>query len=843
LLIRQTCERFFISMPALPQPDAHAHPAHKILRPWVPRMLQAYWQGWTEGVLVLRRNWTVGKALPTLKLEPTGQVCAVTLAPPEEFALQAGYFCRDRQFHFVLNCQHYPELDWLREEFYVAGEFNAWGQSIGNPKWQLKPLRLGDALCFGLTLSQDTILRPKKGFSFKFVSSKGQWLDVPQAAPNRVQDAHGHWNYEMQPDRTGLHRLCFRLAEPSPTWAHDQLVWMHGQQGERLRVDPGPWLLSLGTQEPLGAYIRDGKTYFGVFAPRAKAVEVVFFKHLDQKEGKVHLALSRLDKVYWAAQYPANLHGYYYHYYVCGDNTDNLSHFDAAAPILDPYAQLTVGPAGPGIIVDAAAVKPGQTSWQPPPWQNLVVLEGHVQDLLALRPEQALAQRAGQSPPSTLKALGEYLQQPGNYVQSLGANALELLPITASESQGAYHWGYMPVNYFAPHPSYTTEPTGLGQIAEVQDFVQNCHRAGLAVILDVVYNHVGSPNALLFLDKYHYFECSPEGALSNHSGCGNDLRASAPMAKRLILDSLRHWVQVYDVDGFRFDLAELLGVAVLREIESALKALKPSIILIAEPWSFRGHIAQALKPTGFAFWNDGYRNFIREYVQGQGNSEALAYYLAGSLSHAARFPSQSVNYPASHDDWCWLDAITENPGHNALAPSWLDRRRTHLMAALLFSSIGMPMLAAGTDFLHSKHGVSNTYQRPDLNALSLDRLLGHAGTHAYFAWWIRLRLHSAYSPLWCLQDVPGPGYLRFFYAPGTSAVAVLYNADCSLGQRQVLFAINPHAWAVSINLQGLSMHAFQCLADHERFGDVPLVPAPQPEHLPALSCALWVRPC
>jgi pullulanase len=131
----------------------------------------------------------------------------------------------------------------------------------------------------------------------------------------------------------------------------------------------------------------------------------------------------------------------------------------------------------------------------------------------------------------------------------------------------------------------------------------------MAVLLDVVFNHVGEPAHLMFIDKLYYFEQDASGQLANWSGCGNDLRAGAAMSKRLIIDSCTHLIRAYGVDGFRFDLAELLGVEVLKEIEVALKTVKPDLILIAEPWSFRGHIAAGLRDTGWASWNDGYRDF------------------------------------------------------------------------------------------------------------------------------------------------------------------------------------------------------------------------------------------
>src|SRR5690606_3232013 len=163
--------------------------------------------------------------------------------------------------------------------------------------------------------------------------------------------------------------------------------------------------------------------------------------------------------------------------------------------------------------------------------------------------------------------------------------------------------------YFSPESSYSLNPAEASGVKELQQLVAAFHRRGIAVILDVVYNHVGEPAHLMFLDKLYYFYQDATGELSNWSGCGNDFRADAAMARRLIIDSCRHFIEAYGVDGFRFDLADLIGRDVLVEIETALKRTKPDVILIAEPWSFRGHIAGELRDTGWASWNDGYRNF------------------------------------------------------------------------------------------------------------------------------------------------------------------------------------------------------------------------------------------
>lgn len=599
-------------------------------------------------------------------------------------------------------------------------------------------------------------------------------------------------------------------------------------------------LLTLGSDLALGAFVQGDSTVFRLFAPRASVVKVYLFRHLDSPEPRVQ-RLSRLDGGVWEASYPANLHGWYYYYRLDSLDRDAFSHFDSNFQVLDPYAVATVGPAGPGIIWDRQRLKRDMPPFQPPHWHDLVMLEAHVRDLIRYAPIPLEdEERLG------FTGLQKWVEAEGSYLRSLGINAVELQPIQqfgGYDSRDDYHWGYMPVNFFSPESSYALVPELGSQVEEFQNLVAAFHRQGMAVIVDVVYNHIGEPNPLLFIDKYYYFELDESGNLTNWSGCGNDLRCDTPMGRRLIIDSLIHFVETYDVDGFRFDLAELIGIDVLEEIEGALKRVKPSVILIAEPWSFRGHIALALKSTGFAFWNDGYREFLRDYVMGQGNQAGLQYFIAGSLSHLSAWPAQSVNYVESHDDLCWIDKITENSHHRGDHPTANDRRRTHLMLATLMCSLGIPMLSAGQDTLRTKRGINNSYRAPEENALDYHRLLVFSGSHEYFRRWIRFRLSDKGKPF-RLHSPPSDEYLRYFGADQGSAMAVLFNADFSQAEHRLLFAINPHHEPVHLSLEDVDVENWRQLADHERFEFGGLTSACFPcvggrLELPPLSCALW----
>jgi pullulanase/glycogen debranching enzyme len=188
--------------------------------------------------------------------------------------------------------------------------------------------------------------------------------------------------------------------------------------------------------------------------------------------------------------------------------------------------------------------------------------------------------------------------------------------------------------------------------------------------------------------------------------------------------------------------------------------------------------------------------------------------------------------------------ITENAGNNGSEPTDNDRRRTHLMAAVLFASIGIPMLSSGQDFLRSKNGVNNTYQRGDLNALDYRRIYRFSATHTYFADWIAFR-RSEVGALLRLYTRPSETFFQFFGAQGSTATAVVYNADASQGSRRLLFAVNPTTAEVTIPVgDQIASGNWRQLADHERFFGSKTRDTAQRVaaelFVPVLGCGLWV---
>lgn len=800
-----------------------------------PKIHSACWTSLRSAMLAFTRDWRHRRMPQLFWGEQRLPIHDIRLLPPVEYALQSGYFFREGICTFVMPAEAYPQFDWKLSGLFVAGDFNEWTPA-GKAQWRLEPALVRDKEYWMLSVPQERVFK-RSAVMFKFVTGRGEWLEVRSDAPNAIQTPEGHHNLRISPHRGGLHQFSFTAPEPINRTTQAVVHFVDGDHSESILLHPGSFLLKLGTNLPLGAIVEQKATTFRLFAPRASAAKVVFHNP-DSPDKEQRLEMRLVDECTWQAKHPANLHGWHYHYQVSSGSCDGFSHFRPDAKILDPWALACLGPTGPGIIIDKTRYtkpKPYPTPW----WHDLVVCEAHVRDLIAKAPIPLEPDER-----RTFSGLRKFAQSKGFYLKELGVNAVELQPIQQNDAKTReeYHWGYMTCNFFAPNSHYSTDPANASGLTELRELVDALHEQGLAVILDVVYNHVGEPNHLQYLDKYYWFELAPDGSYMNWSGCGNDLRCDTQMARRLIIESLTHLVEFYGVDGFRFDLAELIGIETLRIVEEAIKKVKPSVILIAEPWSFRGHIGFGLKTTGFASWNDGYRDFLAKYVRGEGGFEGIAYFLAGSMGHLSAWPAQSVNYSESHDDRCWLDKITENGDGNGHHLTTNDRRRTHLMLATLMMSIGIPMLSAGQDFLRSKYGHNNTYLEGDINALDYARTLEYPATTAYARAWVAFR-RSPLAQALRLYRKPSPQYLSIHPAQHGNGFLALYNANHEVQGSTLLFALNPHTSAAAFDV-ALPYKNWLQIADSERFNEAGLTPPLLPIHegkitLPPLSCALW----
>ena len=810
--------------------------------PTAPRLVRAWLDSLSSGIVEFDRNWEAA-APPAIALSGSVEVTRFARAPDLEVAKTLRYFLKDpATLVFALPLKRNGGVGRADEKVYVAGPFNGWQSAVANEDWRmhLESLDGEDVLLW--TGPASKVMKGGEVL-FKFVTGENQWLHPSDDAPNCVRDETGFVNRFLDPAKTGAHLWRFELSASLDLAGAWTVAAGADVSSGFVPLVPGDFFFDLGTELQMGAIVTQRATTFRIFAPRAESVTLFACHDLANRKAADSFPLARRGDAdgasgVWEVELDRNLHGWFYWYSIEAAAGDGK--ISTRGDILDPYALATVDRGGPGIVLDRGWVGRAGSDFRTPAWQDLVIAEAHVRDLTAQAPVAASTlERRG------FTGLRKWVESPNFYLHHLGVNCVELQPIQEFDNKTPeeYHWGYMTNSYFALESSYSVSPAEASGIKEFQQLVKAFHDRGMAVILDVVYNHVGEPAHLMNIDKLYYFEEDPNGNLANWSGCGNDVRAGAAMALRLITDSCTHLIETYGVDGFRFDLAELLGIDVLKQVEAALKRVKPSVILIAEPWSFRGHIAGALRDTGWASWNDGYRNFLRDYVHGGAPADRLEYFLRGSPWYFAKWPAQTVNYTESHDDRTWLDQITENPGFNGTNPTLNDVRRTHLMAAILFMSVGIPMLAEGQDFLRSKGGLGNTYLRGDVNALDYRRMYRYLGTHAYFADWISFRKGSRGRLLRHFTR-PSEGFFQFYNGSG-SALAVLVNADFSKGQDRLLFAVNPTLSDVTISIGAVaSSGSWRQLADHARFmnsGSRAAVIAVAPDlEIPALGCGLWI---
>ncbi|MDR1907210.1 MAG: hypothetical protein LBQ03_03290 [Puniceicoccales bacterium] len=734
-----------------------------------------------------------------------------------DFAETSGYFKENESIVFVLSKNEIPCPILPDGKFYVAGDFNRWLSDGLDEKWRLKYEVIRKKSYFILKVSQNAL---PEYCQFKFVGENWEWLPLPKYCKNNVVSRPGIENLEYYAHKTGQHVLQFSLLDGS--FDLRETAFVVCDRG-KIKIDDSRLLFSLYSDEKLGAWIENGRTFFALFAPRALAVEVCWKKNLAGNF--YNYPMMRTKNGIWQVVVGENLDHQYYVFRV-KNKTSNGEIFNE---ILDPYAKAAVNCRGPGIIVEEKIVK---HHFNAPPRENLIIYECHVRDLTANFPEIVPGEKLG------FAGLEKVIKS--GYLQKLGINALELQPIQEFDNpeKEDYHWGYMPVNYFSPASAYGSDSINGTQIDELRSLVKTCHDYNLAIVLDVVYNHVGEPNHLHKIDPQYYFRANGDGNLLNFSGCGNDLRTESPMVQKMIIDSLEYFVKFYDIDGFRFDLAELVGLPLLEKIQTHLQKIKSSIVMIAEPWSFRGYVGHNLRKTNLQGWNDEFRDFVKSYVLGNGNIEGISYFLQGSLRFRSKFPAQSVNYLSSHDDFCWIDAITENAGQNGMVPTLSDIRRTHLALAILFLSLGVPMLGEGTELLHSKNGVHNTYRRGDLNALPYDRQREYFFTYKYVQQLIRLRKNSS---LFHLKTCPAQEYIRIFPAQeNNSAALALFNATHERGTEQILLAMNPHFGKIHFAVP--FENNFTQIADTFSFSKDNRATYPWSNNileLPPLSCGIW----
>jgi len=531
-----------------------------------------------------------------------------------------------------------------------------------------------------------------------------------------------------------------------------------------------------GRSSPLGATVCQGGVNFSVYSRAARGVDLVLFDREDDARPARVIpidAATNRSYHYWHVFVPGIQAGQVYGYRVKGPMDPGRGmRFDPDKVLLDPYGRGVLVPKNyareaatrPGdnaaSAMKSVVLDPGAYDWEGDtplkrPSSQTVVYEMHV---------RGFTRHRNSGLDENLRGTYAGLVQKIPYLRDIGITAVELLPVFQFDAQDCppgkvNYWGYAPVAFFAPHRAYSSRQGASGPSDEFRDMVKALHRAGIEVILDVVFNHTaegderGPTLSFRGLDNYTYYILDSDlSRYSNYSGTGNTLKANHPIVRRLILDSLRYWVEEMHVDGFRFDLASILArdssghlmsnPPVLWDIES-----DPSLAgtkFIAEAWDAAGlYQVGSFVGDSWKEWNGRFRDDVRSFMRGEeGMVTCLADRFLGSpeiYSHKRREAEQSVNFVTCHDGFTLNDLVSYDQKHNEANGeenrdgandnrSWncgvegptddvevekLRNRQVKNFLAVTLLSAGLPMMTMGDEVRRTQWGNNNAYCHDD----------------------------------------------------------------------------------------------------------------------------------
>jgi glycogen operon protein len=537
-----------------------------------------------------------------------------------------------------------------------------------------------------------------------------------------------------------------------------------------------------GDVYPLGAHW-DGKgTNFALFSENATGVDLCLF---DADGTETRVPLTEVNNFVWHGYIPGIGPGQRYGYRVHGPHAPTEGHrFNANKLLIDPYAKAIDGEVGSGPQIfgydwnspeqdlsfselDSAELMPRSIvidesfDWEDDallrtPWHETIIYETHVRGFTKLHPhipEELRGTYAGLGHPAAIE-----------HLQRLGITAVELMPVHHFLSTPSYltdkglrnYWGYDSINFFAPFSGYSSSGSLGQQVNEFKQMVKDLHRAGIEVILDVVYNHTGEGNhmgptlSLRGIDNSAYYRLVEDDPryYMDFTGCGNSLYMRHPQVLKLIMDSLRYWVLEMHVDGFRFDLASALARE-LYEVDSLAAffniihqdPILADVKLIAEPWDVgEGGYQVGNFPVLWSEWNGRYRDTVREFWRGEDQTLGeFAYRFTGSpdvyYQTNGRCPNASINFVTAHDGFTLNDLVSYNEKHNEMNSednrdgdnnncSWncgvegstddpgilqlRERQRRNFLVTLMLSQ-GVPMLLSGDEVGRTQQGNNNAY--------------------------------------------------------------------------------------------------------------------------------------
>lgn len=613
----------------------------------------------------------------------------------------------------------------------------------------------------------------------------------------------------------------------------------------KARFDSDAFEQEYHTNEPLGSFGSEAGTRFALWAPTAERVTLKLYSDCFTWEPLAWIEMQRGERGVWYYETARNLDGTYYDFDVVVDGVMRTAG--------DPYAKACGANGWRSMVVDLARTNP--PGWErdraPARQAEDIIYEIHVKDFTWDPAGGVPDMYRGKFKALTLDgmSIGGRGRRPTGlaYLKKLGVTHVELMPVydygSVDELGGndQFNWGYDPVNYNVPEGSYATDPCrGEVRIRELKEAVQAMHRAGLRVIMDVVYNHTYRLDSHLFRTvPWYYVRQREDGSASNGSGCGSEIATERSMVGRYIFDSVMYWAEEYHIDGFRFDLMGLIDAELITGIRRALdkKYGEGEKLVFGEPWSggssaerigtalcHKGNL-KAL-PMGVGAFSDDVRDAVkgsvfdaksRGFANGGGlDATRLARCVRGFAGAEAEYPfrapSQTISYLSSHDDWTlWDKLVLTLHGDRRYVPLRKDVVRANkLAAAMLFCCQGRVFMLSGEEFGRTKLGVKNSYRSPyRINRFDWKRAYQNKALVSYYRGLIALR-----KQLPALCDKSERAHLRLLEARDVglnAAVIRMDNTGGSSAYREILLCFNASDAPCAVRLEG----EWEILADHE----------------------------
>ena len=677
------------------------------------------------------------------------------------------------------------------------------------------------------------------------LTEAGREIPVSTLKPKSARDGHARTfrlRTAVQLDLT-RHRYRVRTPDGSET----------AVQVDRLLVDPARFY---DRDAVMGAVCNPQHTTFCLFAPTARSVRVVIADGPEGSAGAATHHLHRTDKGLWRLQLDGDYRGKFYGYRVSSPTGGT------AAEMTDPSALCACGRCPRTMLVHLEDTNPPgfDPSWQPKldSYADAVVYELSVRDF-TIAANSGVRHRGlflGLTESGTTLPDDDTVKTGLDHLVELGITHVQLMPVqdfyNEETFEGTYDWGYMPVHFNSPDGWFATEVIGDARIRELKQAVQAFHDRGIAVCMDVVYNHTAGKAPFEGIVPGYYYRMTRDGGFSNGSGCGNEFDSESPMGRKFMIESLCYWVTQYGIDGFRFDLMGLHAPKTMYSIRDALKRIKPNIMIYGEPWTAAEttlrHTTdrQQVRGTGIAAFNDGFRDAIKGdrdggglgFIQAGERIDGIKDGVAGSVSGWAEHPTDAVQYCAVHDNLTLWDKLAQSVSG---APDEIKKRMQCFAGLTGLTAQGLAFIHSGQEFCRSKQGNSNSYNAPDeINQIDWSLKKSNAEVFAYYRGLIALRrVHPLFRlrtgdqvrrQLTFIDEVPHHKCLAYTLdadqLPGEpwSAALVLLNGDSN----DQTFALPKGRWSVH--------------ADHRQASVEPLRQADGSVSLPAHSGMVLAQP-